>query len=383
MEGAFYTGNYRNVLAEAGMSAEAIDKWVNDSFNTLFYGSDEDRIYHPVGDDMGYVTDTGNNDARTEGMSYGMMMCVQLDKQDEFNRIWKWAKTYMFLNEGRNSGYFCWSNALDGTKNADGAAPDGEEYFAMALIFAANRWGSTEGIFDYLTEARTLLSTMLHKGENGTQGKPMWNSENHLIKFITEVEFTDPSYHLPHFYELFALYADECDRDFWKEAAAASRRFLKISCHPQTGLNPEYADYDGTPHVGHEKFFGGRHDWYYSDAYRTVMNLALDWSWFSDDTSGAVNTANNLQRFFNETVKDNPRGIYSVDGSVIEGEALHPVAMTASEAMASLAADGSYALDCVKTFMRTPLRKGSRRYYDNCLYMLALLALSGNYRIYR
>ena len=27
---------------------------------------------------MGYLEDTGNNDARTEGMSYGMMMCVQL-----------------------------------------------------------------------------------------------------------------------------------------------------------------------------------------------------------------------------------------------------------------------------------------------------------------
>ena len=45
-------------------------------------------IYYPVGDDMGYLTDTGNNDARTEGMSYGMMMCVQLNMKEEFDRIW-------------------------------------------------------------------------------------------------------------------------------------------------------------------------------------------------------------------------------------------------------------------------------------------------------
>jgi oligosaccharide reducing-end xylanase len=34
------------------------------------------------------------------------------------------------------------------------------------------------------------------------------------------------------------------------------------------------------------------------------------------------------------------------------------------------------------TFYNTPLRKGERRYYDNCLYFFAFLALSGNYRIY-
>ena len=40
------------------------------------------------------------------------------------------------------------------------------------------------------------------------------------------------------------------------------------------------------------------------------------------------------------------------------------------------------ALRCVRQFWETPLRKGDRRYYDNCLYMFAFLALSGNYRIY-
>ena len=47
-----------------------------------------------------------------------------------------------------------------------------------------------------------------------------------LIKFIPGVEFTDPSYHLPHFYELFALWADEEDRMFWREAAGNSRGIL-------------------------------------------------------------------------------------------------------------------------------------------------------------
>ena len=52
----------------------------------------------------------------------------------------------------------------------------------------------------------------------------MWNPENHLIKFIPETEWTDPSYHLPHFYEVFAERADEADRPFWAQAAKAEPR---------------------------------------------------------------------------------------------------------------------------------------------------------------
>lgn len=109
MKGAFETGVYRNVFLENGYTQEEIDKKIEDSFQTMFYGSEEERIYHPVGEDMGYMEDTGNHDARTEGMSYGMMMCVQMDKKEEFDRLWKWTKTYMYMEEGENAGYFAWS----------------------------------------------------------------------------------------------------------------------------------------------------------------------------------------------------------------------------------------------------------------------------------
>lgn len=36
-------------------------------------------------DDKGYMVDTCNTDVRTEGMSYGMMMAVQMDKEEEFD----------------------------------------------------------------------------------------------------------------------------------------------------------------------------------------------------------------------------------------------------------------------------------------------------------
>ena len=52
----------RNIFAEIGLSEEVIKQRVQDTARTIFYGSDDERFYHPVGEDMGYLTDTGNDD---------------------------------------------------------------------------------------------------------------------------------------------------------------------------------------------------------------------------------------------------------------------------------------------------------------------------------
>ena len=381
MQGAFETGIYRNLWKEYGYSEEEVKNRLEAAFQTIFYGTEEERFYHEAGADMGYLEDTGNHDVRTEGMSYGMMVCVQLDKKEEFDRIWKWVKTYMWMSEGEGRYYFRWSCNTDGTPNSDGPAPDGEEFFAMALFFASNRWGDGEGIFNYSQEARNILSECVHKGEEDHPGEPMWDRERKLIKFIPGVDFTDPSYHLPHFYELFALWAKEEDRDFWKQAAQASREYLHLACHPDTGLSPEYSEYDGTPHTEHVEQFG-RHDWYYSDAYRTMANIGLDSLWFGKDP-WQKEIAQTFQEFYCVKQQEHWDGVFLVDGTRLEEKALHPVAVIAVNAQASLAAEGEFSRACMEKFWNTPLRTGDRRYYDNFLYMFAFMALSGNYRIWK
>lgn len=385
-QGAYYSKEYRNVFKELGFTEEEINKRVEETFQTMFYGSEEERIYHPVGDDMGYIEDTGNTDARSEGMSYGMMMCVQMDRKEEFDRIWKWTRTYMYHEDDTDQkGYFAWSCQLDGTRNYQGAAPDGEEYFAMALFFASHRWGDGEGIFNYSNEARTILCDCVHKGEKLGTGCPMWDPKTKLIKFVAECDYTDASYHLPHFYDLFALWSDEEDRQFWKEAAEASRAFLKRACNPVTGLNPECSEYSGLP-LTRPTFGFYRRDTYYSDAYRTIANIAMDYGWFSKDMENPEDwhseLANRLQNFFCHSVGRWQDGVYELDGRVIPGKAMHPVAIIATNAEASLATKGADAEACARKLWDTPLRLGKRRYYDNCLYLFAMLALSGNYRIY-
>jgi oligosaccharide reducing-end xylanase len=48
--------------------------------------------------------------------------------------------------------------------------------------------------------------------------------------------FTDASYHLPAFYELWARWGPEEDRAFWARAAAVSGDYFVKSAHPKTGL---------------------------------------------------------------------------------------------------------------------------------------------------
>lgn len=373
-QGAFYTGLYRNVFREIGYSEAEIEAKVADTWARLFEGDEETRIYYEAGEDMGYLLDTGNLDVRTEGMSYGMMMAVQLNRKDVFDRIWKWTHTYMYMTEGENAGYFAWSCNPDGSRRSNGPAPDGEEFFALALLFASHRWGDGAAPFDYGKQARDLLRTCLHKGEDGI-GHPMWNPENKLIKFVPNCDYSDPSYHLPHFYELFALWAYPEDRRFWKEAADASRAYLQIACHPETGLAPEYAHYDGTPNDerGYGKFF--------SDSYRVAANVGLDYEWFRAD-EWQPEEANRIQAFFAGIPPEDYRR-YTIDGRPLEEKSLHPVGLLATNAMASLAANGPHAESAVRLLWNTPVRTGTRRYYDNCLYMFAILALSGKYRIWK
>ncbi len=143
-KGAWEAGKCRNVFLEAGYKQEDIDTKLARAYYDLFEGPN--RVYFEVGDDMAYVSDLKNHDARTEGLSYGMMVAVQLNKKDVFDRLWRWTVKYMQHQEGSRQAYFAWSvNPQTGKQNSPGSASDGEFYFVTDLLFASNRWGNGHG----------------------------------------------------------------------------------------------------------------------------------------------------------------------------------------------------------------------------------------------
>lgn len=366
---------YPNQFARIGISDAQVDQRLQQCFDTIFFDP-EDGFYHPhdTDPDAGCMVDTGNIDARTEGMSYGMMMCVQMNRKDLFDKLWTFSMRYMHLDEGENAGYFAWSVQLDGRHNAEGPAPDGEEYYAMALFMAAARWGDGDGYQNYSAWAKDILRHGVHQAELVPGGQPMWNPENHYIKFVPGMEISDPSYHLPHFYRLFARLSNEEDRAFWQEAEQASRRYIAMSAHPVTGFCSEYADYEGKPVFLFDKNFA-----YYSDAYRVILNIALDTLW-NGKTQALSDIATHIQDFFAHELPEENYRAYDMDGTRWEEPAMHPVAITAVNAAGSIASESDTANMWLERFWHLPMRKGERRYYDNCLYFFALLMLSGHYQ---
>ena len=374
-KGAAYTGNYRNLFKEYGYSEDEINEKVESTWEKLFYGNDDERLYYPVGDDMAYIYTADTDDVRSEGMSYGMMICVQMDKQEEFNCLWKWAKTYMQHKSGEHKGYFAWQMNTNGTIKDNTPAADGEEYFATALLFASARWGNGEGIYNYHKEAQEILTTMLHQADDG-QGVNMFNSEHKMPVFCpigNAATYTDPSYHLPAFYEVWALEADQ-DNEFWSEAAKASREYFRKATNASTGLAPDYSEYSGAARNE------GNHGDFRFDAWRTAANIACDYAWWAKD-DWAVTHADTLQSFFYDKGVENYGNQWTLDGSK-EYSTDHSPGLVAMNATAGLAASTQKAWAFVEDFWNISPTTGKYRYYDGCLYMMGLLHCSGKFQVY-
>lgn len=391
--GAYKTGKYRNLFLENGHSKAEVDAKVEKTFHQLFHGDSAQVIYFEVAKNdtgpLAYVADINSRDVRSEGMSYGMMICVQLDKKHEFDALWNWALTYMYVNkEGHpNKGFFSWSMNMNGTSRAETPAPDGEEYFVMSLYFAANRWGNGKGIYNYKAWADTILSTMRHhpivtgptKQGNRSIGA-MVSEEHKMILFVPDIgrnSFTDASYHLPGFYELWSRWGPFEDRQFWAEAADSSRAFFVKHVNPKTGLCSDYANFDGSQV---QSQFNRRASNFAYDSWRTQSNWSFDWSWWKKDKN-EVELSNRLQSFFASFGVDKFGHMFSTTGEVLNAQ--HRAGLVSTSAVMSLAANHKIAKDFVEEFWKTPIPEShGERYYDGTLYLMSLLHCSGKYRIW-
>ena len=372
--GAVSTGKYRNLFKELGYSDAEIDKKVESAWQKFFYGTDDERIYYPVGEDMAYIYTADTDDVRSEGMSYGMMICVQMDKQEEFNRLWKWAKTYMQHTSGEFKGYFAWQMNTNGTKKDNTPAADGEEYFVTSLLFASARWGNGEGIYNYNKEAQEILTTMLHQADDG-QGVNMFDKTHKMPVFCpigNAATYSDPSYHLPAFYEVWAREAEQ-DNDFWSEAAEASRQHFKDATNEKTGLGPDYSEYSGAAKND------GNHGDFRFDAWRIAANIACDYAWWAQD-SWATTHANRIQSFFYDQGVDSYGNQWSLDGKNLSPD--HSPGLVAMNATASLASSDKKSWSFLEDLWNISPTTGKYRYYDGCLYMMGLLHCSGKFRAY-
>jgi oligosaccharide reducing-end xylanase len=387
-----------------------VDEKVTTAVNR-FFGIDTDepnqlivesgyRCYYELPQDpsLAFIWAADSSDIRSEGMSYGMMVAVQMDLHQQFDRLWKFAKTYMQFPADHEIGawhyYFRWQGRVDAMADPNNwavtyndttvPAPDGDEYFAAALFLAHRRWGS-DGEVNYLAEARNIASSMLHNAVVNGDGAmrparfPIIHPEQKMVTFVPQGNsngFSDPSYHLPAFYELFAQDGAPEDSASWREVAETSRAYLVRSAHATTGLHPDYASFDGVPNAGGNM---QQHDQFRYDAWRVVMNMAVDYAWGSRDER-MEKQIEKYHRFFSSRLTDNnvEAALFVLDGSNPTGGG--STALTATLAAGALASRHVDKARFVGNLWNVSQQQGQYRYYQEGVYLLGLLNTAGRFR---
>jgi oligosaccharide reducing-end xylanase len=396
--GAVASGRWRNLFVERGYPEAEVTSKLEEAWRSLFHGDPRDEaVYFDKGENargpLANLMDIGNGDVRSEGMSYGMMVAVQMNHRREFDALWNWACTFMAHPDPKHPahGYFSWQMRPDGTVMDPLPAPDGEEYFVTALYFAHARWGSGTGIYDYRAEADRLLVDLRSRADiTGpcANGKPctvttLFNRETKMARFTPNTDdfasngdHTDPSYHLPAFYEVWARVGPAAETTFWKQAAQASRDLFEQAANPKTGLVPDYAGFDGSPkpRVGNP----GGGDFRY-DAWRAAMNWSVDDAWWAADPRARARS-DRLQSFFEGQGLWTYVNLYHLAGQPMGRD--RSLGLVATNGVASLAASDARAWRFVDELWSARVPHGKWRYYDGMLYLMGLLHVSGQFRPY-
>jgi oligosaccharide reducing-end xylanase len=317
-----------------GQTQADSDAKVAAAWSALFDPSGAGTVYKDgPGADESYVDDYATGDVRTEGMGYGMMAAVQLNHQTEFDRLWTWVKNHMV-----ETNQIAWSCSTSGSKNSTGGAPDGDEYFAAALIFAHTRWGDA-GKYNYKTEAQWTLNLLRTQDYNTTYN---------LIKFDSGSDNgqTDPSYIIPAFNQVFACF-DTANSAFWNSTVTASRAFFPKGMD----ANGQFGD--------QMTYTGGKGTASNYDAQRCVMNIMMDWNFFAADS----------------WQKDTYATTYAAHEGNINGGA-----QAFCNALLGFALPASSGKPFVQNLWSAAIP--SHDYWNGTLYMLTLLHVSGTFQLW-
>jgi oligosaccharide reducing-end xylanase len=365
--------SYPNPFGELlGKSEAEVSAKLDAAFQRLFHGDPATQaIYFHVGDDQAYIQDILHGDVRSEGMGLGMLIAVELDHRQEFDRLWRFAHASLEYSSGPARGYFR-STCSDGPC----IDPYGHQELAMALLFAHGRWGSRSGSIDYGSEALRLLQVMWQRpaveGLDDEQLTTLFDADSDLVvdePTLERASVTRPSNVKPGYY---ALWAQASGDNRFAEAAAAGRAFLKAAVHPRTGLLPLRAGFDGVPVPGSDHFV--------PEGYRAQLNMALDFVFWNDEP-WYTTESDRLLGFFAAQGPQSYGSSYVLDGSRCL-DCFPNTALVAMNGVSALSASHSERLAFVEAAWNAEPQDGEARYYDGLLHLLALLVLSGNLRVY-
>jgi len=370
--------SYQNVLKDVlGFSDAMISTKISGAFSQLFDPDPTPQSIYVVSSSdpmQAYIMDVLHGQVRSEGQGLGMMIAVQLNKQDVFDHLWRYAKMRLAAT-GVNTGYFnSYCDSADQSRSSPCLDPFGLEQFVTALIFAYNRWGSSTGGIDYQADALSLFHTIRYKvQDNGGPDSGVTNTFDstallpYSVPDVSSAGVTRASIVMPGYY---AIWAQADDDQMFADAATSGRTFLKAAAHPSSGLTPIRSTFDGAPVSGWAVFD--------PEAYRAQINLVIDQLWTG--TSHAAE-ADRLLAFFTSEGINTYGTAYTWDGNTCTNP-MRELSLVVANGVAAAISTRMDRMSYLSAFWNMPTPTGNSRYYAGLMQLWGLLILGGQFHVY-
>jgi endo-1,4-beta-D-glucanase Y len=210
------------------------------------------------------------NSSNSEGIGYGMLLAVYQNDQDTFDKFWKYANQWLDSNKLMN-----WYINAEGTQVLGmGAASDGDEDMAFALIMADARWGGKGSLStNYIDAAKTLLGNMWAHEVDHKRNEVLMAGDQFPDGSVINISYFAPAY-----YRVFARVSGQSG---WNTTADTSYTVIAATLNSQNGnasngLVPAWSTPAGVPMAP-----SGTSDptYHQLDSCRTPFRLGEDYCW--------------------------------------------------------------------------------------------------------
>jgi endo-1,4-beta-D-glucanase Y len=244
------------------------------------------------------------NSSNSEGIGYGMLAAVYQNDQDTFDKFWKYEQQWLDSNNLMN----WYINAAGTQVLGTGAATDGDEDMAFALIMADARWhGKGSLSTNYIDAAKTLLGNIWAHEVDHKRNDVLMAGDQFADGSVINISYFAPAY-----YRVFAKVSGQSG---WNNTVETTYTVINATLNSQNGntnngLIPAWSTPAGVPMAPSGT---GDPTYHQLDSCRVPFRLGEDFCW--NNEMRAYNYLQKINSFYSGVTVANMVDGYDLNGN--------------------------------------------------------------------
>ncbi len=312
------------------------------------------------------------NSTVSEGIGYAMLLAVYADDQDAFDKFWKYEQMWLDAN-----GLMNWYINAAGTQVlGTGAASDGDEDMAFALVMADKRWGGQGSLSTtYSAAAKKLIDAMWQHEVDHSRNDVLMAGDQFADGSVINISYFAPAY-----YRVFAKVSGNTG---WNQTVDTTYTVLAATLNAQNGnasngLVPAWSTPAGVPMAP-----AGTSDptYHQLDSCRTPFRIGEDYCWNAEPR--ALTYLQKISSFYSMVTVANMVDGYDLNGTPHPGSVTTDGPRAASfvggAGVGAMATGSTYAQlrDDAYTSVATLSDLAGSTYYQESWTALSLQMMTG------